>query len=576
MRKIKLKIDNQLLQQLVLFLGVLSVFLFFLISLWNSVSGDLYSTWGLLVPIVIAIFMKSEIKHLKVPGVIDAGFKALPQVENTKSHKVENENISESNVVQEAEKQNVEKITDDKKPDFQLSTFSELDAAIKKEDNEKIDELVEQIALSYNFSEQKKLSFKFEWMYFNGVDKAFDDLKKLEDEKKDWFSPSYSITIIYKQLGREDLALKHNQIGFERCDDEKEKVRFIIQKSEIIGKKKENLQNAIACVKSFKEQISNTDNIMELDSVMIDLYKKHGAKDEEINALEKFIYNNPEDKNKRFRIAYLYADREQNLLSLYHYNILINQDSSYQPALNNLGVLFDKFGLPIKTVSAWNNAKDQGDAHAAGNLANRLIDAGFINKAKHLIDDLAEEALGDERVKYAKNRLNSIEKEEKKLEPLQEKAENLHSFIIKKMKTETKQTYHSLKHYLGKWKNESGTLTIEKKYSNEDSFHANYTTSTQKFKLNGEFKKDCIMLKGEQTHYRVSGLASLKIGSQQWTESRLASGLFDATNLTLELTIKDNKTLEGIKNLDPSFASMSNSESFTSITFQKQSEELNE
>jgi hypothetical protein len=53
---------------------------------------------------------------------------------------------------------------------------------------------------------------------------------------------------------------------------------------------------------------------------------------------------------------------------------------------NNLGVVFDQFGLPAKSVQAYRKSEEGGDTLAMSNLAQKLISAGFLPEAQQKCD----------------------------------------------------------------------------------------------------------------------------------------------------------------------------------------------
>lgn len=141
------------------------------------------------------------------------------------------------------------------------------------------------------------------------------------------------------------------------------------------------------------------------------------SKDDEVMvcAMERLLELDPCDKEMRFALAYKYSDLGDNELATLHYSRIPAQERS-AVAWNNLGVSLDQLGLHAKSVVAYRKSEELGETLAMSNLANKLIQAGFLTEAQNICD--AALALKD----YHKNvgstlgRLKEIPGEEEKTE----------------------------------------------------------------------------------------------------------------------------------------------------------------
>ena len=110
------------------------------------------------------------------------------------------------------------------------------------------------------------------------------------------------------------------------------------------------------------------------------LSEKERQNDLYIAAHERLLELNPADIDSRFSLAYKYSEIGRSDLALLHYSrIPIAERSS--TVWNNMGVAFDRIGLPSKAVEAFRKSESLGDTLAMSNIANKQIEAGFLAEA---------------------------------------------------------------------------------------------------------------------------------------------------------------------------------------------------
>ena len=107
---------------------------------------------------------------------------------------------------------------------------------------------------------------------------------------------------------------------------------------------------------------------------------------ENLAIMERIVEVDPSDVDTRFSLAYKHSECGNNDLALYHYLRIPTQERG-AVAWNNLGVAFDKFSLPAKSVEAYRRAEGLGETLAMSNLAQKFISAGFLPEAKKQCDD---------------------------------------------------------------------------------------------------------------------------------------------------------------------------------------------
>jgi tetratricopeptide (TPR) repeat protein len=94
-----------------------------------------------------------------------------------------------------------------------------------------------------------------------------------------------------------------------------------------------------------------------------------------VGTLERLLALDPSDLDVRFALAYKYSNVGRDDLAVHHY-LKIPAASRSATAWNNLGVSFERLGLPVRSVRAYREAEAAGETLAASNLAIRLLDAG--------------------------------------------------------------------------------------------------------------------------------------------------------------------------------------------------------
>jgi tetratricopeptide (TPR) repeat protein len=105
-----------------------------------------------------------------------------------------------------------------------------------------------------------------------------------------------------------------------------------------------------------------------------------GRRFEAYASFEQALESDPANSAVRFHVAFQYSGSNWNQLAMTHYLVLHTQGEKGMTA-NNLGVEFEHFALPILAVQSFEEAAGGSIALAHGNLAVRLIDAGFTAEA---------------------------------------------------------------------------------------------------------------------------------------------------------------------------------------------------
>jgi len=83
---------------------------------------------------------------------------------------------------------------------------------------------------------------------------------------------------------------------------------------------------------------------------------------------------------------------------------------------NNLGVAYNKLRMQAKSIEAYRRSEKMGETLAMSNLANKMLDVGFLAEAKLMCEAAVKIENYHENVGYSMSRLKEIPQEESKEE----------------------------------------------------------------------------------------------------------------------------------------------------------------
>jgi tetratricopeptide (TPR) repeat protein len=134
-----------------------------------------------------------------------------------------------------------------------------------------------------------------------------------------------------------------------------------------------------------------------------------------VSAMERILELDPADKETRFSLAYKYSEMEEEELAAFHYSRIPTHDRS-AVAWNNLGVSLDRLGLHSKAISSYRKSEEGGETLAMSNLANKLIEAGFLIEAQRICDAALSRENYHKNIGATLGRLKELPDEEEKSE----------------------------------------------------------------------------------------------------------------------------------------------------------------
>jgi len=173
---------------------------------------------------------------------------------------------------------------------------------------------------------------------------------------------------------------------------------------------------ATAVIQQMKLSLSGDEACeVELLKAERDIYKSDSDFEFQIGSLERQLELNPNDNDLRFELAHKYGEAKEHGLSALHY-LRIPFSKRTANTWNNLGVAFNKLTMQAKSIEAYRRAEKMDGTLAMSNLANRLLDFGFLPEAKQICEVAAKIENYHENVGHSMSRLMEIPQEEAKEE----------------------------------------------------------------------------------------------------------------------------------------------------------------
>lgn len=306
-----------------------------------------------------------------------------------------------------------------------------------------------------------------------GIQAGEYELKELEKKNATWVGPSLALAQYFRKLSRHDLAKLHAEKAIERSESDSQKSLSYKELAEILiqldaqADALKLLNNALSKVAKNEAKASILDKVAEIHET---------ANDDQMatKALEHAMLLTPSDKGLRFKLAYLYFQHNRDLLALFHYKILADQDASYSSTLNNLGAVYDRLKLPVKCVETWRRAANWGQPYPMGNLAIGLIKRGYFDEARKVLDNVPLEARGDVRVADAIRLMDSTgEREDEELKKYLEAVKIHHKYMLLSVEVEQNPELQALTHkdLIGNWAS-AGGAELELSLSKDGSLQA--------------------------------------------------------------------------------------------------------
>ena len=381
-----------------------------------------------------------------------------------------------------------------------------------------------------------------------GLNGALDELKRLEAENADWIAPSYHLARFFLDLQSPSEALEHVERGLTRTNTEAGKLRLLLLRADVLQKLSQN-EEALTSLYDFANQTQDKKRRANVYDKIADIYETQDDIERMHEALETGLALEPENTDRRFRLAYSYGKTKgSNLLSYYHYKIIVEQDNRYSGALNNYASVLGDFGIKGEQIRLWQGANEFAHPYPAGNLAIALIDAGFFKEARKYLRELPEEHRGESRALEAANHMRKSDKEERcVLEKVDSAARQMHQLTESLLELNQREDICAIepKNIAGSWTDDEGS---KYELSAEDAqFSGELTTFSKIYKITGKKLDALVILKFVETKsYTGFGLLVLGTGDPS-ARGTWVDVYRDAEEFTARLLLLSKDELKGLR-----------------------------
>jgi len=318
---------------------------------------------------------------------------------------------------EEVQRKEAEKITKKEERDLVKQA---LDALLfdKSDEYEKLMDEVISTAVD-NDKKCKLNSDKYYFLYLFTGRSVIQHLEKIHTDYSEFYYPLKMIGMIFKRSENYSKAQEFYEKALVLCKNEEEKFSLEIEICQVL-----RLDS------KFNEAINKLNSILKIAGTDIQrakIYSEFGeiflAQKDDIKAQEMFeasLRYNPEDFELRFSVAYRYSEMENcDNKAFHHYKLLYRQKPNYSYTRNNLAVLYEKLGMPIKANYLYRAAARQKQSLPMANLAIHLISKGFIDEAREWLKKASECEETSGRVGTALEKIDiDLREEEKKEEKI--------------------------------------------------------------------------------------------------------------------------------------------------------------
>jgi tetratricopeptide (TPR) repeat protein len=130
---------------------------------------------------------------------------------------------------------------------------------------------------------------------------------------------------------------------------------------------------------------------------------------------ERLLELKPDDNRVRFSLAYKYSQNNEEKLSIYHY-LRIPEPDRGGAEWNNLGVQYDNLKMVVFSIRSYRKAEQINETLAMSNIANRLINAGFLPEAEDICNKAIAMPDYHKNVNQSMARIKDVPDEELKKE----------------------------------------------------------------------------------------------------------------------------------------------------------------
>jgi tetratricopeptide (TPR) repeat protein len=222
--------------------------------------------------------------------------------------------------------------------------------------------------------------FKFECGYPDG----WQELKDLQAADAEAWEVDVAVAYCLRKSGEFAEAAKTYQAAADKAPATK-KTPLLISEAEALQEGKQ-WDEARRLLLSSLDLATPQQRLDVLRAMYLNL-KSTSSKFEAFGVGELCVGENNAQPDFHFTLGYDYAESDLGELSVFHYQMALDQQAKDAAALNNLGVAYAALEMPGYSVRYHLESSKLGSTLAAGNLAYKYIEGGMTEDAGRILED---------------------------------------------------------------------------------------------------------------------------------------------------------------------------------------------
>lgn len=262
---------------------------------------------------------------------------------------------------------------------FEAYTF------LRDKEDKKFENLKKEIFDKYKIDKEETINWQARILHFESVfasKSVLNELKSLQKENPDNRYIHYSIGHELENYGSYAEAALEYIKSVESSEPNRLYRLFLASKAYAKAKDRDKALNIL--LDELKEDSPQDEKYLKY-TYLCDVAKIITEDDLFVSFAEKALSLNPANNTLRFDLALKYSNLNKSALSLYH-NKILTLNSPKSAYLNNQGVNYSNLEMSAKAVEFYKKSAELEDSSTAmGNLAQKLLNGGFLEEAEEKI-----------------------------------------------------------------------------------------------------------------------------------------------------------------------------------------------
>jgi len=220
-----------------------------------------------------------------------------------------------------------------------------------------------------------------------GSGKALADLRSTVSSNPDVFEAHIWLGAGLKKLGRTDEAIAVFDGAFASATTDEDRATAVVWSVTSLLEKhepREVVRRMLDRTKGLDEQTARARILSRIGKLYLDLTPPD--LEHAFSIYEAALSLDPTDSSLRFDVAHAYGEHGGEAEAFFHYSRLFELDSSHAGAANNIGVAASNLSMETVAVTYYRKAEALGNTLATSNLAWKLINVGFLQEARTMLD----------------------------------------------------------------------------------------------------------------------------------------------------------------------------------------------